>query len=292
MSNQILTQFAAVTAAIVAIPGIGFAGPVARESKQVVEQIKESCISGDIGLDITSNYVFHGIVQENQGVILQPYADWSFKVYQAEGFLNQVSLNFGVWNSFHSRHTSTASTTRSWYEFDFLAGASFTFAKNFVFTPTYVLYASPNDSFTESHNLQLKLSYNDSDLLGAFALNPYVLAEIELDGKAGNGSDEGVYYEVGIAPSREFGPVTVAIPLKAGFGASDYYAGNKGFGFFSAGVVASYQLAFIPECLGDWSVNANATYYEVGDCCDDANSVRGDEGTDTWSFGGGVRVDF
>ena len=285
-----MTRFAVLTAALVAVPTIGFAGTSVKETKAVIEKSKESCITGDIGLDVYSQYIFHGLTLENQGAIIQPYADLYFQLYQGDGALNGVSLNLGIWNSFHSNHT-VASSTRGWYEFDFLAGVSFTFLKNLTFTPSYIFYSSPGDYFENSHNLRLQLGFDDKDLLGAFSLQPYVLVDFELEGKSGNGSDEGVYYEVGISPSVEAGPVSLAFPIKAGFGSNDYYSNDDGYGFFSAGVTASYALKCIPECYGEWTLTAGATYFNYGDPNEDANAIKDDNSND-FVFNGGLKVAF
>lgn len=279
-----------VVAALIALPALSLAGVAGKETKAVIEKCKESCITGDIGIDVYSKYIFHGLTLENQGAILQPYADLNFQLYQGEGMLSSVALNLGVWNSFHSNHT-VASTTRGWYEFDFLAGMSFTFAKNITFTPTYVFYSSPGDYFENSHNLRLQLGYDDKDLLGAFSLKPYVLAEIELEGKSGNGSDQGAYYEIGISPSVEAGPVGISFPIKAGFGSHDYYANDAGYGFFSAGISASYDLKIVPECLGTWTLTAGATYFNYGTAGHPADAVKSDNNNDV-VFNGGMKVAF
>ena len=290
MIKQSIAKVGILTAVILSVPAVSFAGTTGKDMKAVVEKCKESCITGDIGLDVYSQYIFHGLTLENQGAILQPYADLYFKLYEGEGALNAVSLNLGIWNSFHSNHT-VASTTRGWYEFDFLVGVSFTFLKNLTFTPTYLFYGSPGDYFENSHNLRLQLGYNDKDLLGAFSLQPYVFVEFELDGKSGNGSDEGVYYEVGIAPSVALGDVTLAFPIKAGFGSNDYYSNDSGYGFFSAGIAASYALKYIPECYGTWTLTAGATYFNYGDPNESANSVKDDSSND-FVFNGGLKVAF
>jgi hypothetical protein len=290
MKKTHFAKLAILTTAIAAIPALSFAGTAAKETKTVIEKAKESCVTGDIGIDVYSQYIFHGITLENQGAILQPYADLYFRFYEGEGALTGLTLNLGIWNSFHSRHPSTSST-RSWYEFDFLAGLSFEFAKNFTFSPMYYAYTSPGDYFDTSHNLRLTFAYNDADLLGKFALNPYFYVEFELDGKAGNGSDEGVYYEVGITPSFELGPIEIGVPIKAGFGSSDYYAGDTGYGFFSAGITATYAMTFVPECLGEWSLSAGATYFHFGDANDDANEIKGSDESD-FVFNGGLKVAF
>ena len=290
MRRTSIVRLTTVTAILVAFTTGAFAGTPAKEEKTIVEKTEESWISGDLGIDIYSQYIFHGIVLENQGAILQPYANIYMKLYEGEGALTSATLNLGIWNSLHSNHT-VPSTTRWWYEFDFLAGVSFVLFKNLTFTPTYILYSSPGDYFTSSHNLQLRLAYNDSDLLGGFALNPYALVEFELEGKAGNGADEGIYYEVGVSPGTTLGPVAVAFPIKAGFGSHEYYLADAGFGFVSGGVALAYELPFIPEKLGTWTVSASATYYQFGDCCDDSNSVKnGDD--HAYVFGGGLKIAF
>lgn len=290
MIKSRISKFGILATSILAIPALSLAGTPAKESKKIVEKTKESCITGDIGLDVYSQYVFHGITLENQGAILQPYADIYFKLYEGDGFLSNVSLNLGVWNSFHSNHP-VASSTRNWFEFDFLAGLSFTFGKYFTLSPGYVAYTSPGDYFSTAHVAQLKLAVDDTDLLGAWALHPYVMVEAELDGKAGNGNDEGFYYEVGIAPGCKLGPVAISLPIKAGFGSNDYYAQDAGYGFFSAGVALSYDLTCVPECYGTWTVSANATYFNFGDANADANGVKNDE-VNAVVFGGGLKVAF
>lgn len=294
MMKSTTKALAVCAAALLAVPAMTMAGTTVSDGKsakdaKTIEKVKESCISGDIGINAYSQYIFHGITLENQGAILQPYADLYFKLYEGDGFVNKVSLDLGIWNSLHSNHT-VASSTRWWYEFDFLAGISVTFAKNFTFSGKYVMYASPGDYFQTAHVVQAKLSYDTSDALG-FSLSPYVMVEAELENKAGNGADEGFYYEVGVAPSFQAGPVTITVPLVAGFGSNEYYAQDAGYGFFSAGVNFGYQLGFIPECYGTWTLNANATYFHYGEHNELPNAVK--DGEDyAFVFGGGLMVAF
>ena len=317
MSNQIIAKLGVLSTAILAIPAISFAGTASAgkdyKDHKIIEKCKESCITGDLGINVVSQYVSRGVIFENQGGIFQPYADLYFRLYEGEGFLNKVSLNLGIWNSFHSRHTDAGlvngsgdSSTRSWYEFDFTAGVSFTFAKNFNFTPSYYWFLSPNDGFSTFQGLNLALSYDDTDLLGAFALHPHVNVLFELENKAGTGADEGIYYEVGIAPSFPAGPVTVTIPITAGFGSNDFYGSlntstgdidNEGFGYVSAGVNVSYALTCIPECYGKWTLTGGYTYYFLGDGTSDFNTAeRGGAVRDSKEhehvFSGGLGVAF
>jgi hypothetical protein len=315
MTKHSIAKFCAL-AGMIAIPVVSFAGTESKASKEIVEKAKESCITGDLGINVVSQYVSRGVIFENQGGIIEPYADLYFKLYEGDGFLNKVSINLGIWNSFHSRKTDSGladdvgvhrrhgSTTDSWYEFDFTAGVSFTFAKNFTFTPSYYTFLSPNDGFSTFQGLNLKLAYDTTDLIG-FNLGLYGQVLFELENKAGTGGDEGVYYEVGIAPSVPVGPVTLAFPITAGFGSNDFYGSvddngvldDEAFGYFSAGATISYTLKFIPECYGTWTATAGYTYYYLGEGTSDFNTARrGGEVRDFKNnehvFSGGLMVAF
>ena len=271
-----------------------------KESKAIIEKAKESCISGDLGVNVVSQYISRGLIFENQGAIIQPYADLYFKLYEGEGFLNKATLNLGIWNSFHSRKTDAGlvsggtSSTRSWYEFDFTAGVSMTFAKNFTLTPSYYMFLSPNDGFPTFQGINVALAYDDTDLLGKFALHPKIQVLFELENKAGNGPDEGIYYEVSIAPGFPVGPVGVSFPMAVGFGSNDFYAGDETYGFFAAGVNLSYALTFVPECYGTWTATAGATYYHLGNALKGFNpGVRDTEdGEHEFVFNGGLSIAF
>lgn len=269
MTKHSIAKLFVLAVGIAAVPSLSQAGTTMdyKEPKTVVEKVKESCITGDLGINVVSQYISRGLIFENQGAILQPYADLYFKLHEGDGFINAVSLNLGIWNSFQSHGTDAApgSTTSRWYEFDFTAGIGITFAKNFTFTPSYYAFLSPNDGFPTFQGLNLALGYDTTDLIG-FNLAPKVQVLFELENKAGNGDDEGVYYEISLAPSFPIGAtgLTVTFPLVAGFGSNDFYAGNEGFGFASGGVSLAYSLAFIPECYGSWTVNAGYTYYYLG----------------------------
>ena len=312
MTKHSIAKLGILTTAILAIPAISLAGTSGKDMKAVIEKCKESCITGDLGVNVVSQYVTRGVVLENQGAIVEPYADLYFKLYEGEGFLTKVSLNLGIWDSFHSKHTDAgavsggSSSTPGWYESDLTAGIAFTFAKTFTFTPSYYTFLSPNDGFSTFQALNLAFTYDDTALLGAFALHPHVTVLFELENKAGTGSNEGVYYEVGIAPSVPVGPVTLTFPLTAGFGSNDFYGSlnnktgnveNEAFGYFSAGVTASYAMKFVPECFGAWTATAGYTYYYLGDGTSDFNTkARGgnvrDKDNNEHVLSGGVSLAF
>ena len=139
MTKHSIAKFCVLTTSILGLASQAFAGKdVVDTKKSPIEAVKESCITGDIGFNVVNQYISRGLIFENQGFIIQPYADLYFKIYEGDGFLTKAQINLGIWNSFHSEKTDAglvsggSSTTRSWYEFDFTAGVSFTFAKNFT----------------------------------------------------------------------------------------------------------------------------------------------------------------
>jgi len=170
-----------------------------------------------------------------------------------------------------------------WEEFDWMPGIAVTFAKNFTLTTSYFEFDSPNQLFSAARSINVNLAYNDTDLLGMWALHPHVTFLQEVDGHAGlngfaskgflgapdNGNTKklGQYYEVGIAPaftfmkSSAYAP-TVTIPLTTGWGSNGFY--GTGFGYFSAGATLSVPLAFIPSGFGAWTANVGGTYYFEG----------------------------
>ena len=98
-SNSLkLTLCAAVAAAsLLARPASIFAGTDSsdKEAKAVVQPTEPSAITGDLGVNMVSQYLTRGFVQENQGAIGQPYSDLYFAVYTAKDtdFINKVTLN-------------------------------------------------------------------------------------------------------------------------------------------------------------------------------------------------------
>jgi hypothetical protein len=285
-----------------------------KESKDLVEEVKKSCITGDLGVTFVSQYISRGVVLENQSVIAQPFADLYFKLYEGDGFVNKVSLILGIWASINEEKTDRGlvsgagfSSTDAWYEFDYTPGVAITFAKYFTLTSSFFQFLSPNDGFATFSGINFRLDIDDSSLLGAFALKPHFTYLREIENKAGTGADEGNYYEVGIAPALPaFGPVTVTIPVTAGFGSDDFYGSlnsdtgaidDEWFGYVSAGVNVAYLMSFIPECYGTWTATAGATYYYLGEGTSDFNTApRGgvvrDFKTNEWVFSGGLVVAF
>jgi hypothetical protein len=294
MTKQSIAKFC-VLAASVALPAVSFAGTeTAGKDKVVTEVVKESCITGDLGVNFVSEYISRGLVLENQGVIAQPYLDLYFKLYEGEGFINKVSFNFGLWSSIHSHQQPPGGTTTdAWYEFDYTAGISVVFAKRFTGTLSYFEFDSPADNFATARSVNFNLAFDDTDFLGAFALHPHVAVLTELNAPGFAGLDEdGWYYEIGIAPSHTFGPLTVTLPINVGLGNSSFYAGDT-YGYSSAGISFSTPLSFIPEKWGAWTVSTGYTYYNLGDNLQTfSKNTQGDGDSNQHVFSGSIGLTF
>ena len=185
-----------------------------KPGKPVVETSSESCITGDIGVGVVSEYIFHGMPQENQGFILQPYADLSFKFYQGPGLVSSVTADVGIWNSFHGTRTGAiaGSTIGNWFEFDFSAGVTAEVGK-FSISPSFKVYESPSDAFTNVYTMSLNVEYDDTDLLGDFAMHPHVFFERGMHGRSGNGTGNGNYSEIGVAPGQTYRPERIVFMI-------------------------------------------------------------------------------
>jgi hypothetical protein len=278
-------------AAVPAMAGTAVA-PEGKTTKNVVQEVQKSCITGDLGVSLTNEYIARGLV------IAQPYLDLYFKLYEGEGFLNSIRFALPLWASIHDiNKPSVRSTTKDWYEFDIDPGLIFTLAKNWTVSISDYILSSPGDYFNTTNNLVLGLKYDDSDLLGAFALHPHFNFWQELDnhsGRGAHGSTLGQYYELGIAPSYTLEkdstyPVTLTLPMTLGLGSNGYY--GQGFGYFSIGGTASIPLPFIPTCYGSWTTSLSGLYYRLGsdaslkDNPNRTTSGRRDQGVVSWSIG-------
>jgi hypothetical protein len=302
---EIITLVALFAAVALAAPRVSRAGQAAASPSPTpeVEEEKKSRFSGEVGTALTNAYIFNGLVQDKDTFILQPYLTLNLMLYEGEGFINDVSFTLPLWASIHDinipRPQNGNSSLKDWFEFDISPGFSFTFAKNWSLTISDFIYTSPGDYFDTSHNLSLALEFDDSDLLGAFALHPHFYFQQELSNHAGLAFKDGVpfasdapeaqYYEIGIAPSYTFAekstyPVTATLPTAAGFGSNGFY--GQGFGYFSTGLEVSVPLAFIPSSYGTWTTSVSGKYYRLGSTSSFyTNFSDPDQGVVAWTIG-------
>ncbi len=143
------------------------------------------------------------------------------------------------------------------------------------------------------------MEYDDSDLLGAFALHPHFYFQQELTSHAGlafkNGvayasdAPEGQYYEFGIGPGHTFAekatyPVTVTLPTQWALAAAATSARDSATS--RPALKLSVPLAFIPESYGSWTTSVSGRYYRLGSTSAFyTNSGRPDQGVFAWTLG-------
>lgn len=201
------------------------------------------------GLDVTNQYSFRGIRQNTEGVSIWPYVDFGGTLLKGDGSLKSASLNVGSWNAFHTEIDDFTNldgdiSSNKWYESDLYATLGLGFGGGVSLGTTYTSYMSPGNYFSHVKEIAFKLGVDDSARLGKGALKPYGLVAFELsdDGQADAGASKGVYVELGIAPGYAGSKASLAVPVKIGLSAKDYYEFGTGsdskFGYFSiAGIV-------------------------------------------------------
>jgi hypothetical protein len=219
------------------------------------------------GFDVASAYYFRGYLQENSGLIFQPY----FKMGATFVKNDDVTISgaLSTWNSFHSEKTgSDGGGAGAWYENDI--GGEITFAiGNFTITPIYTLYQYPNGAFETIQEVGLRVGFDDSKnpIIPNFALSPYVGIYYEFDDA--NGSEDG-YLEVGISPGYTFEVGSTNVPLKfpvvLGLSFDDFYVDSEGdndvLGYLQAGIETSLPLP-LPERYGAWNLNVGGYYQHL-----------------------------
>jgi hypothetical protein len=257
-----------LSTALVALLALGLAGPVAAEEE--ADPGPFSRFSGSMGVDFTNAYIFRGIVQEDQGFIAQPWAELDYNLYSSEtGFIRDVTIGAGVWNSFQSEETLANSSPTWLYETDWYPVVYLTLPAGFSLSTIYYFYTSPNDAFSTVQELNLKLKYDDSEALGRFAMAPFVNLAIETH-RTSFAPNEGVGVQLCVEPTlysfeHDRYPVTFTFPMELGLAIDDYYEDATGsenvFGYFTWGVKASVPLAFMPKEPGAWSFGVAAKGY-------------------------------
>ncbi|GIW75434.1 MAG: hypothetical protein KatS3mg104_0497 [Phycisphaerae bacterium] len=230
------------------------------------------------GFDVASAYYFRGYLQENAGLIIQPYFNVAFTAVESDDFT--LGVNLGTWNSIHTENTaSDGNGAGAWYENDITLELPISFGK-FTVTPLYYLYQYPNGAFETIQEIGLTISYDDTGLIADdFALAPYIGIYHEFDD--GNGTED-TYAEIGIGPSWTPPAVggyeipALTFPIALGLSLNDYYTDSEGdnalLGYGSVGVTTSFPLP-VPEKWGAWSVNVGGYYqYLFADSAEAANN--------------------
>jgi hypothetical protein len=265
-------------------------------SPELVIQPEQSRLHFLLKTEFASGYTTpRGMIVRDEGLTIQPLLLGFVDLYQGTGCIHNVKGVIGVWNDFGtsgvSKHAPFGSDPKTnWTEIDPIGGISIAFDKGFTLDITYTAFVENILDIETSHHLETKLSYDDSEFFGAFALHPYLLYWQELDGKStsadvpydvlgpssASGSEPrpgpGFYIELGITPSYTFkgagdlkieAPCRILLPDSGFYG--EYYGEGSTLGLFELGLKASMPLPFIPKDYGNWGAYAGFKYQYYND---------------------------
>ena len=279
-----------------------------------------------LSVEFANEYVTpRGMIVRDEGLTIQPLLLMFVPLYKGDSFINSVKLVGGVWNDFGttgvSKHPAYGSDPKTnWTEIDPIAGISVGFAKHYSLDVTYSAFAEQILDIGTSHNLEVKLSLDDSEYLGAFALHPSFAYWQELQGKAtdadvpfnvfGPSPNSGTfakpgpsyYFDVGIDPSYTFknlaglkidAPCSVLLPNKRFYG--EYFGHSSVVGLVDLGLKATIPLDFMPAGYGHWSFHTGFKYqYYVDHNLYNLNifNAPGKPTRDTWQVYAGISAFF
>jgi hypothetical protein len=240
----------------------------------------------------TTAYMFRGIMNVRDGLIWQPSLGLGMNLFEAEeGVVTSVDLGFGIWASYQTENYSGIAGTDGLYEVDYYPSLSVEWCGQFTTALTYYDYTSPNDTFRDVDEIAVDLSYDDSELLGAFAMNPTATFAFETHNTS-FGTGKGAVFEFALEPSVEFEipgaedyPIGLTFPFKMGLSMDEYYNDNAGeddtFGYARLGLHAGVPIACIPARFGAWSVTNGFDVYFLGDALEAYN--QSDEVYPVWT---------
>lgn len=264
-------------------PNVG-AQPKPREAPKPPEgegEKPESRWHVSLGADYTNRYMWRGLLSEDAGLIVQPYADVCLDVLRTEAIT--LSLKGSTWSSFHgvaSGPDTRDSAARHWYECDLGAGVGLE-AGHWSLSAMYYWETSPADAFDTIEEVILECAYDDSGALGAWSLKPTARVAVEAHNGA-DGGRRGTYLQLGVTPGfdvklSESRTLRVDLPASVGLSVSNYYEGpsgqNDAFGYASVGVDASLPLA-LGDGWGEWTIHAGVQGVILGDAATEINNGR------------------
>ncbi len=238
-----------------------------------------------------------GMIVQNEGLVFQNLVLGFFNLYGSDDF--SATLVGGIWNCFgSSKLNDNSGNPTMWYEIDPIAGMSFGIGKNITVDITYTAFNMQIFNIPFSEHLETKLSYKDADLLGKFALNPYVILWTELHNKAVANTDarpdESFYFDIGVAPSYTLKDLDLKLelPCRVLTAESDFYGTGAGshsaIGLYELGVKASMPMKFMPAGYGNWSSHLGVKYMDFVD----DNLIATQGRSDTWQIYGGITTFF
>ena len=215
----------------------------------------------------TKDYHYsHGINDGNFGPYMQTDLILFTNLYKGDGFINALNFNVFTWYNITSKNEGTTPNLKRWDEYDVNPNIDVVVLKNIDLSFYSLNFFSPNNAFATINNFEFQVTYNDTSLLGPFALHPSFVYQKEL---TNNGAikSRGNLFEFNVTPGIQLikggnFPTNVDFPLSLGLGDDRFYGGPT-FGYFAVSVVPTVKLAFIPKTYGEWQWTAALTFFQT-----------------------------
>jgi len=255
---------------------LGATAPAAAQTTTAVveEEVEEgdaSRWSGAVQFDFTNAYYFRGYLNERADFIWQPWAELYLNLFSSDdGFIRDVTVGFGVWNSVHENKTFATHSPEALYETDWYPMVAVGLPGDVTFTTYYYWYTSPNGAFDTVQEVDFRFDWDDTEFTKDLPLapfNPYINWAVETDRTSNvNNGSPGAGLQMGFEPllfelDNEDFPLAFTAPVELGLSVDDYYTSpggqNKAFGYISYGVAANLPLAFLDASWGDVSVGVS-----------------------------------
>lgn len=232
------------------------------------------------GVDSTTAYFGRGLLVEKHGLIIQPYADASFDIFRSEDV--NVALTMGTWNSYQDRATAAGTADavmKKWYESDLYAGAAVSLDK-VELEARYYFYTSPSSAYGTIEEAYFSAAYDDSELLGDWAMSPTAVIAIETGANAADGGANGTYLQLGVSPAYTFDAGSIknlelSFPVSVGLSLGNYYQGTGGendfFGYASIGSTLTMPLD-LDQSWGGWTIKGGVQALMLGNAAGTFNN--------------------
>jgi len=216
------------------------------DAEPAIEESKASIVSGTLNLGVNTHFISYGADVWGAG---QNWNDQLFNPSLELGF--DLGKGFtaiaGIWSDVNNNAPTSIGASYAVQEVDVWAGISYGYEK-WSFTVLYQdwMYAGGDELIVD----------------GIIGYDHWLAPKLVVHGRVeGNGGqDEGIVGVLGIAPGKEFGIVSVSIPVNIAVNTDDFHGGDAGFTFVNAGVGASVPMKFMP---GDWTFGVGVTYWHT-----------------------------
>ena len=253
----------------------------------------------EVGADVVSAYYNRGILVEDEGFIVQPYASVEYDIVADDAC--RITFDAGVWQSFQGAKTDAnpdrSDFMQTWYDADYDLGIGVAWDQ-YSLRLGSSLYTSPSDAYDTYGEITLTFAIDDSEWLGPWAMNPSImlLQEFADDDTGADGMGSGAYLEFSITPGFDItdaplvhDDIRIDAPVVLGLSLDDYYEtgtdADQTFGYLSLGVLATAPL----RCVDGLSLTGGVEFLMLGDA---ARQFNTDEDSTEWVWRVGVVFEF